>query len=223
VKVIGWVVSLALITVQGAAQDHSLRLTAGVSALAAREGFHDSKEHGNGTLIGGEASVRVGRIGVVASGLVGKLSSDSVGAGERTVRITKVSLQVHPTRWLAVGTRFHTERRKEGEELTYWRGFGTFGAIMLGLGIDGLSTRVDGAWYPTERASSTSPYGPRLRNGSSLEIGLDYGPTKHRTSVRLAYLVEVHTFDTIESIPMHGSIRRGGVFFGLAMRLRGTS
>ncbi len=208
-----------VITAQAAAQGRDFGLSGQTMTFLAREGLRDSRQHGQGTLVGGEGRVQLGKASLTIRGLFGDLSADSTGDQAHSLRTAQVSLEIHPANWLATGPRIEVQRTHKGQEVTTWRLYGASTAIAAGVGVEGLIGRLEGAWYPIQRSYSTSPYVARLRNGSSMEVALGYAPLRGRVRVWGAYRVEAYNFDQIESVSRRGSIRRAGLMVSLGVRL----
>jgi hypothetical protein len=186
-------------------------------AVLAREGSRDSKEHGQGTLLGGGGQFRLKHFSLAVHGLLGKLSSDSVANAEHNLRVTQVAIRIHPAHWLAAGVQFEAQRSTHKDTVTAWQLYGATIGLTGSLGVEGLTGRLEGAWYPIRRSNSTDPLSPRLRRANYLEAGLEFALIRTGIDARLSYRVEIYYFDQAEAI------RRGGLLLGFGARLRRQS
>jgi hypothetical protein len=214
--ILGLVVSVSVPVLAGA-QARGIGLTAEGSVFFANEGLRESQNYGQGALGGAQIRAESGRLSLTVSELLGNVSADPTGSEQHSLRVSRISLLLSPAGWLSTGIQIEAQRSKQQDTVVVWRLFGLAAGLRGGLGIPGLTARLDGVWYPARDSKSSQFYSPPLKSANAWEVGLGYAPKRARVSVRLAYRVEVYRLSNVPSIS------RGGLLMGIGMKLTGDS
>jgi len=180
-------VTLAAILLPCAAHAQRLSVAADGFNVQRRVFLQNAVVEQTGMWIGGSGTVRLGKLRVGLSGLMGTLKGDGTPANpEVKARATALTVGIAFTPALTVGAQMEARRFDADAGTTSWRLIGGRARLEPGLGIPGLRGLADLAVLP---ASSVSG-GPSLKMALETTVGLSFRPSRSVFQARLAYRFE---------------------------------
>lgn len=184
-------VSLALVVVAllvpGAASAQWLSLTGGGFNVQRRVFLQAAVIQQTGMWISGSGAVRLGKLRIGLSGLMGTLKGDGSPSNPAIkARATALTLGIAFTPAVTVSAQVQARRFDADAGITSWRLIGGGVRFEPGLGIPGMRGLADLAVLP---ASSVSG-GPSLKMAVETTVGLTYNPARSALQARLAYRFE---------------------------------
>jgi hypothetical protein len=178
---------LAALLVPAAAQAQTLSLTAGGFNVQRRVFLQSSVVEQTGPWVGANGTVRLGKLRLGLSGLMGTLKGDGSATNpDVKARTTALTLGLAFVPSLTVGVQVEARRFDADAGVTAWRLIGGRVRFEPSLGIPGLRGIVDVAVLP---ASSVSG-GPSLKMAMETTVGLTFSPPRSVLQARLAYRFE---------------------------------
>ncbi len=181
------VLALAVLLLPAAARAQKLTLTAGGFNVQRRVYLQGAVLEQTGVWMGASGMVRLGKLRVALSGLMGTFKGDGSPANTdvkaRTTALT-LGLQFNPA--LLAGLQVEGRRFDADAGVTSWRLIGPRVRAEPGLGIPGLRGLADVAVLP---ASSVSG-GPSIKTALEATVGATLAPPRGRMLFRLAYRFE---------------------------------
>jgi len=181
------VLVVVALLVPGAASAQRLSLTGGGFNVQRRVFLQNSLVQQTGMWIGGSGTVRLGKLRIGLSGLMGTLKGDGSSSNpDVKVRATALTVGIAFAPAVTVGAQVEARRFDADAGITAWRLIGGCLRFEPGLGIPGLRGLADLAVLP---ASSVSG-GPSLKMALETTVGLTFSPPRSVLQARLAYRFE---------------------------------
>ena len=182
------VLVVVALLVPGAAGAQRLSLTGGGFNVQRRVFLQNTVVQQTGMWIGGSGAVRLGKLRIGLSGLMGTLKGDgSPSNPDIKVRATAVTVGIAFTPAVTVGAQVEARRFDAADAgITSWRLIGGRVRLEPGLGIPGLRGLADVAVLPASSGSG----GPTLKMALETTVGLTYSPPQSVLQARLAYRFE---------------------------------
>ena len=180
-------VVLAAVLLPAAAHAQRLTVAAGGFNVQRRVYLQSTVLEQTAVWIGAGGTVRLGKLRVGLSGVMGTFKGDGSPANpDVKARSTAVTAQFAFTPAFMAGVQVEARRFDADAGATSWRMIGVRARFEPGLGIPGLRGLADVAVLP---ASSVSG-GPSLKTAMEVTVGLSLAPRRSALLARLAYRFE---------------------------------
>jgi hypothetical protein len=198
----------ALLALGGAPLASQVRVAGDVLMYLVREGTPAEAITQSGTWGGAEGRVTLGAYALTLRGLGGSLGGNPARF-DRNVRLTTISLRRRLGSSVFVGVDAEAHRLASDVSIAVWRLFGVSAAGGMDLGVRGLRTRADLAYFPLSNAKGSSPVSSAVR----AEIGLTYASPRFPLEAQLGYRWENVYFTQA------ADHRFGAIVVGVGVRL----
>jgi len=177
--------------------------------------YHGAVYQQTGLLYGAIGEVRLGRLQLGVSSLMGTASGGGAASPDMQIRTTAVSLRYAAAPWIALGVQAEARRFESDAGVTMWRLIGGNARLEPGLGIAGLRGIADVAILP---ASSVSG-GPSLQTAMQAAIGVGFAPAGSPLDLRVVYRFERYDIAASGTSPeryeqFRGIVAQAGIRIG---------
>jgi hypothetical protein len=139
-----------------------------------------------GLWYGAIGAVRLGRMQLGVSALMGTASGGGAASPDIQIRTTAVTLHYMAAPWIALGVQAEARRFESDAGVTMWRLIGGNVRLEPGLGVAGLRGIAEISVLP---ASSVSG-GPSLQTAMQAAIGAGFAPARSPLDFRVVYRFE---------------------------------